>query len=80
MTKENIQTLQKACVKLEGYEAILRAELGLNKIEKGNKKYHGVYNALEVVEDNICLIKSVLTKEFGEYIDEFDQYMNTPEE
>lgn len=79
MIKENVQTLQKACSRLEGYEAILKAELGMNKIDKGNKKYHGIYNALGVVEDNICLIKAVLAEEFGGYVEEFDQYMNVPE-
>lgn len=78
MIKENVQTLQKACNKLEGYEAILRAELEMNKISKENKKYYGVYNALGVIEDNIYLIRAILTKEFGEYIEDFDQYMNTP--
>lgn len=78
MIKENVQMLQKACNKLEGYEAILRAELEMNKISKENKKYYGVYNALGVIEDNIYLIRAILTKEFGEYIEDFDQYMNTP--
>lgn len=79
MIKENVQMLQKACNKLEGYEAILRAELEMNKISKENKKYYGVYNALGVIEDNIYLIRTILTKEFGEYIEDFDQYMNKPE-
>lgn len=79
MTKENIQTLQSACSRLEGYKTILRAELRMNKIIKGNKKYDDIYHALEVLEDNICLVKAILTEEFGEYIDEFGQYMNKPE-
>lgn len=78
MTKENIQTLQRACSRLEGFSYLLRTNLELRNIIE-NEKNHGIYYAVNVIEENVRIIHSIITEEHGEYIEDFGLHMNVLE-
>ena len=62
--KEKVEILQRACSRLEGFSALLKANLELRNIKNS---------------DNVRIINSIITEEYGEYIEDFGQYMNVPE-
>lgn len=78
MEKEKVEMLQKACSRLDGFSYLLRTNLELRNI-KENEKNHGIYYAINVIEENVQIINSIIAEEYGEYIDGFRQYMNVPE-
>lgn len=78
MKTENVKMLQRACSRLEGFSALLKANLESRNI-KNNDKNHGIYYTVNVIEENVQIIKSIITEEYGEYIEDFGQYMNAPE-
>lgn len=78
MKKEKVEMLQKACSRLDGFSVLLRSNLELRNI-KENEKNHGIFYAVNVIEENVRIINSIISEEYGEYIEEFGQYMNVPE-
>lgn len=78
MGKDKVEMLQRACSRLEGFSYLLRTNLELRNI-KENEKNHGIYYAVNVIEENVRIIHSIITEEHGEYIENFGQYMNVPE-
>lgn len=78
MKKEKVEILQRACSRLEGFSYLLRTNLELRNI-KENEKNHGIYYAVNVIEENVRIIHSIITEEHGEYIEDFGQHMNVPE-
>lgn len=78
MEKENVEMLQRACSRLEGFSYLLRTNLELRNI-KENEKNHGIYYAVNVIKENVQIINSIITEEYGEYIEDFGQHMNVPE-
>lgn len=76
--KEKVEILQRACSRLEGFSALLKANLELRNI-KNSDKNHGIFYAINVIEENLRIINSIITEEYGEYIEDFGQYMNVPE-
>lgn len=79
MKTKNVEMLQRACGRLEGFSALLKANLGLRNINENNNKNHGIFYAVNVIEENVRIINSIITEEYGEYIEDFGQYMNIPE-
>lgn len=78
MKKEKVEMLQRACGRLEGFSALLKANLESRNI-KNSDKNHGIFYAVNVIEENVRIINSVITEEYGKYIEDFGQYMNAPE-
>lgn len=78
MEKEKVEMLQRACSRLEGFSALLKTNLVSRNI-KNNDKNHGIYYAVNVIEENVRIINSIISDEYGEYIEDFGQYMNVPE-
>lgn len=78
MKTENVEMLQKACSRLEGFSALLKANLESRNV-KNSDKNHGIFYAVNVIEENVRIINSIISEEYGEYIEEFGQYMNVPE-
>lgn len=78
MKNGKVEMLQKACSRLEGFSVLLRSNLELRNI-KENEKNHGIYYAVNVIEENVRIINSIISEEYGEYIEDFGQYMNVPE-
>lgn len=78
MKNKKAEMLQKACSRLEGFSVLLRSNLELRNI-KENEKNHGIYYAVNVIEENVRIINSIISEEYGEYIEDFGRYMNTPE-
>ena len=71
MEKEKVEMLQRACSRLEGFSALLKTNLASRNI-KNNDKNHGIYYAVNVIEENVRIINSIISEEYGEY-------MNVPE-
>lgn len=78
MKNEKVEMLQKACSRLEGFSVLLRSNLELRNI-KENEKNHGIYYAVNVIKENVQIINSIITEEYGDYIEDFGQHMNVPE-